>query len=173
MSLRVTSKVWDKAPYKRGMLLALLAMADWADDDGVCWPKIEQLKKKSRLTESGVQLCLRKFQEDGVIRVIKESKGPGKPRIYQLSEEYQRGLATEPINQGKGLTSREKGLTSTHANKERLSLNATVNKPSNCKTCNSQGVLRQLPRIPGPRLIPCPHCSNSRIASSVGSAMNQ
>src|SRR4029077_18634791 len=36
-------------------LLILLAFADWAHDDGYCWPTISALATKARLSERAVQ----------------------------------------------------------------------------------------------------------------------
>ena len=34
MSIKVMTTVWAEAPYQGGALLILLAMADWADENG-------------------------------------------------------------------------------------------------------------------------------------------
>lgn len=88
MSIRVMSKVWELAPFTEGTLLALLALADWADDDGMCWPKVDQLAVKARLTRSGTQYCLRRLIEEGAVVVEKESLGPGKPRVFRIGAQY-------------------------------------------------------------------------------------
>lgn len=94
------TKVWESAPYSEGTLLALLALADWADDDGICWPKLDQLAEKARLTRSGARYCIKKLMDDGAIRLVKESAGSGKPRVYQLGVQY---LAPKNLHGGSPL----------------------------------------------------------------------
>jgi len=43
------TKVWDCGRYEKGELLVLLALADWADDAGVCFPGVPKIAAKSRL----------------------------------------------------------------------------------------------------------------------------
>lgn len=82
------SRVWDDAPYSLGTLLVLLALADWADDDGICWPKISQLEVKTRQSERSVQYALAQLLKDGAISVLKKSTGSGKARTLQLGVQY-------------------------------------------------------------------------------------
>jgi len=51
VSIRVMTKVWDYSGAECGALLVLLAMADFANDDGIAWPSIASLCQKSRLAE--------------------------------------------------------------------------------------------------------------------------
>jgi Helix-turn-helix domain len=88
MSIRVMSKVWDEAPYNLGTLLVLLALADWADDEGLCWPKNAQLQKKTRLSERQVRNAMALLEAEKVITVVEESRGAGLPRKYQIGGQY-------------------------------------------------------------------------------------
>jgi hypothetical protein len=59
MSIRVMTAVWDHADVSGGDLLVLLAMADWADDDGRrCFPTQGTLAAKSRMTDRNLRYCL-------------------------------------------------------------------------------------------------------------------
>jgi len=80
--------VWNDAPYSGGTLLVLLALADWANDDGICWPKRPQIARKARLTESGAKFCLRQLRKDGAISLFKQSTGPGKPNLIRIGGQY-------------------------------------------------------------------------------------
>ena len=51
MSVRVSTRVWELAPQQGGALLILLAMADFADEDGVCFPTLPTRAAKARLSE--------------------------------------------------------------------------------------------------------------------------
>lgn len=51
-------------PAKR---LILLALADFANDEGVCWPKIETLSKKTRVCDKWTRETLNEFVDSGVL----------------------------------------------------------------------------------------------------------
>lgn len=48
MSVKVQALIWEHAPYRGNTLIAFLALGDWSDDEGVSWPKMATLAKKSR-----------------------------------------------------------------------------------------------------------------------------
>lgn len=84
MSVRVMSVVWqDAKEYREGPLLVLLALADWANDDGWCWPSVPAIAAKARLTERQVYNVLSGLQRDGVI-VRQGGGGRGKQTRYQV-----------------------------------------------------------------------------------------
>lgn len=132
MSIRIVSQVWDKAPYTEGTMLTLLALADWANDEGVCWPKMQMIAQKSRLSFSGAQFAMRKLLQDGAVSVSKESRGPGRSRTYQIGAQY-----LSPLEK-KGLSNPKKGLSNQRRNKEEPSLEATVK--IYCEKCNDSGI---------------------------------
>lgn len=55
VSIQIMSRVWSRSKAEGGALLALLAIADFADDEGLAWPSLEVLAKKARLSVR--QLC--------------------------------------------------------------------------------------------------------------------
>lgn len=68
MSIRVMTQIWDCGAYEGGTLLVLLAMADWAQDDGTrVFPTMETLAEKARLSVRGAQNCVARLKRDGVI----------------------------------------------------------------------------------------------------------
>jgi len=69
MSVHVMSHVWKHGPADRSELLILLALADFSDDDGYCWPSMEAVAKKARMGERGAQKVVRRLQETGWISV--------------------------------------------------------------------------------------------------------
>jgi Helix-turn-helix domain len=68
MSILVMTAVWDNSPYEGGELLVLLALADWADDQGRCWPSVPAIAPKARLKERHVYSILRKFRAGEIIQ---------------------------------------------------------------------------------------------------------
>jgi hypothetical protein len=65
-------------------LLVLLALADFADDEGLCFPRISTIAKKARLSERSVQDALCKLEAIGEIR--RELGGGRKVTRYYIFE---------------------------------------------------------------------------------------
>lgn len=86
MSVRVLSKVWDGYPGGGTELLALLALADWSDDEGRCFPSINSIAKKIRLKERQVQRTVNQLISNGFVTVLSNKFGgaPGSSRRYQI-----------------------------------------------------------------------------------------
>jgi hypothetical protein len=76
--------VWDSERYEGGDLLVLLALADWASDQGRCFPSIPSIAKKARLSERQVYNVLRKMRADGVI-TSEPGGGRGNPTVYVIN----------------------------------------------------------------------------------------
>lgn len=68
MSIRLMTKVWERQDLSSGQKLVLLAFADWANDEGYCWPSINQIAIKSSMTDRSVQRILRQLEDVGFIR---------------------------------------------------------------------------------------------------------
>ena len=60
--------VWDREDLSSTQKLVLLSLADWANDEGLCWPSIERVAKKSSLKKRAVQLAIRSLEEMQFIR---------------------------------------------------------------------------------------------------------
>lgn len=69
MSILISSKVWESGPEKQSQLLVMLALADFANDAGVCWPSMETLALKVRMTERGTRKIVGTLKADGWISV--------------------------------------------------------------------------------------------------------
>lgn len=87
MSIKLMNAVWEGAPYSEGTLLVLLALADWASDQGDnLYPTIRQVMDKARLKETGARDCLKRLMRDGVLRKVTEAPGtPGVANRYALN----------------------------------------------------------------------------------------
>jgi len=94
MSIRVMSRVWDHYPGKGSDLLAMLALADWSDDEGRCFPSVAALARKVRLQERQAQRSLRGLIEQGFLSVTGNENGgaPGMTRRYRLNLERLTGV---------------------------------------------------------------------------------
>lgn len=69
MSIKVMSAVWRFSKQKGSPLLMLLAIGDFANDEGVAFPSIKTLAEKTRMSERTVQYLLSKLEQDGEITV--------------------------------------------------------------------------------------------------------
>lgn len=116
--------MWDCATeYAKGELLVLLALADWANDEGHCHPSVPRIANKSRLTERQVYNVLKQLQADGAIS-IDSGGGRGKLTSYQIHVEQfsgsryakKKSLANGSVNPEK--VSVKSGLKSTDGNPE-------------------------------------------------------
>lgn len=86
MSIKVIAKIWDSFPNGGTELLALLALADWSDDEGRCFPSINAIAKKTRLSRSQAQRVVHALIDQNFVKVIGNPSGgaPGSSRKYQI-----------------------------------------------------------------------------------------
>lgn len=91
MSLRLLTLVWERAPYKDGALLLLLALADFADDEGLCWPSVERLANKARMNERHARRLIRQFEADGMVETVQRGV-QHRPNNYRIAVKTLREL---------------------------------------------------------------------------------
>lgn len=77
------SWVWETSASEGRELLVELALADFADDKGRCFPGIETIARKARCSVRHAQACVRRFVEEGRMK-IDEGKGPHGTNLYQF-----------------------------------------------------------------------------------------
>lgn len=71
MSIKVMTAVWDHSTHKGSELLLLLALADFAHDDGSgIYPSLRTMGQKIRMSERNVRYTLRKLEESGELVAI-------------------------------------------------------------------------------------------------------
>jgi len=76
VSVRAVARVWELSTAKGGELLVLLAIADYAEDDGRhAWPTVLKLAAKSRMSERGVRDVLRRLEHLGELAIEKNTTG--------------------------------------------------------------------------------------------------
>ena len=90
MSIRIMSQVWDNGPDDRNELLVLLALADFANDEGECWPSMIGVAEKSRMTERGAQKVIRRLEECGWIKTDTGGGRGGKNKYRILAANPER-----------------------------------------------------------------------------------
>ena len=86
MSVRWISFVWESSPYEGRRLLLHLALADFANDEGTCFPSQKTLALKARTTETWVSASVRQMIKDGLLEIIEKGNGRGNRTIYKLSK---------------------------------------------------------------------------------------
>lgn len=84
MSIHIMSDVWRNSPSSGGRLLVLLALADRANDEGICWPGVKELSNKARLGPRQVERVLKELERDGEIE-SPEGK-PSKKTPYRIRQ---------------------------------------------------------------------------------------
>ncbi|MGN2393524.1 helix-turn-helix domain-containing protein, partial [Pelomicrobium sp. G1] len=67
MSIRVMKMVWAGYPGGGSELLALLALADRADDEGRCYPSVGGIARRIRLSPRQTQRLIRALTERGYL----------------------------------------------------------------------------------------------------------
>ena len=61
----------------------LIAIADFANDEGVAYPSIPTLARKARLTARNTQRAIRRLVTNGEL-LIEEGKGPHRTHLYRI-----------------------------------------------------------------------------------------
>ncbi len=82
MSIALMTSVFASAePREAADRLMLLALADNANDAGVCWPGIDTLAGKCAVTRSAVMRTLTRLEESGHVQV---ERRPGHGNVYHV-----------------------------------------------------------------------------------------
>ena len=68
MSIKLMTAVWDREDLSSTQKLVLLSLADWANDEGLCWPSINRLAIKTSMAGRSVQRIIRDLESMGFIR---------------------------------------------------------------------------------------------------------
>jgi len=79
MSLRVITIVWDRYPEGGSKLLAMVALADWAGDDGGrLYPSVAGLAAKIRMSERQTKRILEGLINDGYLELLTKGNAGGR-----------------------------------------------------------------------------------------------
>lgn len=83
------SHVWATSTQTGGNLLLLLALADYANDRGECWPSVDTLARKARVTDRHARRILRELVDAGEIE-IREGGGRNRVNVYRIRNASER-----------------------------------------------------------------------------------
>lgn len=123
------TRVWDGYIGSGGSeLLALLALADWSDDEGRCFPSIERIGVKTRLSRSQAQRVIHGLIERGYLVVTGNETGgkPGSSRRYRIVLSKLTGSAGATPTGRTGATGSANAQEGPHPCAERGSAGATL-----------------------------------------------
>lgn len=107
MSVLTSTKVWTYSRTRGAGLLALAALADIADDEGLCWPSVEYLAEKLRQDERNTRMVLGKLKKAGELYVIPRNEWNSKLRrksnayiimAGMTEERFIRACQHDPLN---------------------------------------------------------------------------
>lgn len=87
MSIKLMAMVWDST-IQTSQKMALLAMCDWADDEGgSVYPSIAKLAKRISCSERQAQRIVHGLIDDGLVAVVGNFLGgvPGQSRQYRIN----------------------------------------------------------------------------------------
>jgi hypothetical protein len=84
MSIRIMTSVWQSSPYSGDRLLIHLALADFANDEGECWPSQATIARKARCSVRHVRATIAAMIEDGEIEITEQTLGRRARTAYLL-----------------------------------------------------------------------------------------
>jgi hypothetical protein len=83
MSIKLMAYFWEAGPENQSERFVLLALADYANDAGECWPSLDALARKTCLTERGIRGIIRRLEAGGWLDVD-EGAGRNRCNLYRL-----------------------------------------------------------------------------------------
>lgn len=88
MSVRTMARVWECSQQSGSHLLMLLAIADFADDDGRAYPSVPTLARKCRMKPRNANKVLSALKASGELDIV-HGKGPRGTSIYRVKVDAQ------------------------------------------------------------------------------------
>ncbi len=84
MSVYISAQVWANSPLSGDKLLILLALADCANDEGICWPSQISLARRARCSERWARKVIDNLISEKEIEILQGGNGRGNSSRYQL-----------------------------------------------------------------------------------------
>lgn len=82
MAIRLVSEALDRASCKGNDLLVLVALCEYADDRGRCWPSVEALARRARITPRSARRSLARLRAMGLVRIEQSAGGRARTNVY-------------------------------------------------------------------------------------------
>lgn len=103
MSILAMTWAWGLMELDQSQTLVLLALADAANDDGVCWPSQAEIGRKARLKDRAVRNQIRSLEAMGLVSVSRRATPQGrKTNVYHLNIGYNFSLQSKQPAQNAG-----------------------------------------------------------------------
>lgn len=153
MSIRVMSLVWDGYQGSGSELLALLALADWSDDEGRCFPSVAAIGRKTRLSEKQARRVVHSLIDDGVVKVVAGKDGGRGSRRYQIVLDRLRAELTYAPLPSKGGLPSEGG----HPSRGWEATPPTGGSRTVIDTSMNRQLIADEPLVSSKAADPCPH----------------
>ena len=85
MSVKAMTWVWGLEELPQKETLVLLALADQANDEGLCWPRLDTLAPKSRMSVRSVKRAVAFLRRAGLVETtIRSSQEGRRGNVYRL-----------------------------------------------------------------------------------------
>lgn len=111
MSVAMMSLVWKCAPYSGNSLLVLLALADWSNDEGACWPSMASIAAKARIEKRSAQRIVRNLVSNGYLNIEDRAGKKGQHCYYIQTEGMTKCHPLEATLPTQGMTEQSKEMT--------------------------------------------------------------
>ena len=69
MSIKLMAQIWESGPQNQTERFVLLALADYANDEGECWPSIGGIASKCVMSDRGIQKVLKRLEDGGWLSI--------------------------------------------------------------------------------------------------------
>jgi len=76
MSIKAMTWYWEHSKQEGHKLLLLLALADWSDDEGECYPSVKRLAQRIRRNRRTAQRAINELEKEGEL-LIHQGMGKG------------------------------------------------------------------------------------------------
>lgn len=98
MSIKIMVELWDQSTIKGGTLLVALALADKADSDTrECWPGIEGVARRTRLSPRQVIRCIGEMSSIGMLEVSRNGSKLGTNLyVFTPAESWRSDIMSPP-----------------------------------------------------------------------------
>lgn len=99
MSIKLMSQVWD-LDLPHNQLWVLMALADYADDDGYCWPSMTRLAHKTGYSDRQIRRVISDLKEHGIVE--QEGRTGRSSRTWLRLDQAPRKVDVHPGHNVKG-----------------------------------------------------------------------
>lgn len=92
VSIKVMALVWEVTDLNQCETLVALALADHANDQGLCWPSMDRVAAKARISQRQARRVMRSLESKGLI--LTKRGGGRKTEKKIVTNQYQFDLAS-------------------------------------------------------------------------------